>query len=116
MLVWVPEPVLPDRQHEFVVMAAIGHFVGSDDDGRRHGRLHQAEFAIDAGAGSLDRGQGMDQFAGHAFAGNGKVLECPLCLRAPQAFGGDLDVAEGVVFKTGSTTGFHRMLLVGWAA
>ena len=86
-------------------MAARQDFFGRLPDGNRFVRTEQTQFAVDARTGALDRGEGADQFFGHALRGNSKMPERALGLRAPQPIGGDLDGAERVTLNSGRRHG-----------
>ena len=78
-------------------MLAGDHLVGGGDDGLAPSpSSSSAEVQVDLRGGALDLRQRADELARHALAGDLEVLQRALRLRAPQAVGGDFDVAESV--------------------
>ena len=88
---------LPDDERELAVVLAGEHLVGGGDDGvgLLRGRACRGRRLTTARA-ALDPGQRADQLGRHLLGRDVEVLQRALGLRAPEAVGGDLDLAEGV--------------------
>ena len=83
-------------------MLAGDDFVRRLDDGIAFLCIEQAELDVHRGGGALHQSQRADQLHRHALAGNAEVLQAALGLRAPQAVGGDFDLAERVSLYPGA--------------
>ena len=90
---------LPDHQRKLLFMRASHHFIASRHDGRGAGGIQQTQAVVHIRAGTLDLGQRPDEFRGHAFARDGKVLQRALGLRPPQAPRRHVDGAKSVALR-----------------
>jgi hypothetical protein len=85
------------------------HLVGGGDDRVGFLRLERAQGSVDGRAGALDERQRADELGRHPLARDPEVLEGALRLRAPEARGGHLDLAERVALDP--DVGCHGRLL-----
>ena len=102
MLVWVPLPVCQTTSGNSSSWLPGDHLVGGGDD--RAGRCFSSSAPrsrLTSAAAFFTRASAW-MSARHALAGDREVLEAALGLGAPEAVGGDLDRAEGVVLGAGS--------------
>ncbi|KAI1693228.1 hypothetical protein DdX_20780 [Ditylenchus destructor] len=111
--------------HELVEQLALDDVVAGQDDGRGAVAVDGAEVGVGAGGGLLHVGQRAHQ-VGHgrdAGAGDGEVLDRARRVHAPVGDGGDLLLAEEVVFRPevgahlrflGLKKSTRRARAVGW--
>ena len=80
-------------------MLASGNGIGRRADQLHLLRVQKRMLAVHRGAGTLDPGQGLDDFERDPFVADGEVLKRPLGLGSPERFGRHLNATQAVGFN-----------------